>query len=100
MTDFMHTANNPAPSMDAGRDPEMKQAIASLTLEVEQLQAVVGVLSARLGPMLNAGKSQLGEVPGDLANMEAEYPNKVHTLAYAIADQRRTLQGLVTRLEV
>ena len=90
-------------SMQAGNVPtkqtEMAQAIDSLTAEVERLQATVGVISARLGPMLSSGSPNV-EIAPDIQKMEAEYPDKVNTLAYAIADQHRIISGLINRLEV
>lgn len=82
------------------KQTEMATAIESLTAETQRLQETVSVLSARLGPMLSAGSPTVSEVAPDIAKMEAEYPDKVNTLAYAIADQHRALSALINRLEV
>ena len=82
----------------AGKTPEMKIAVDSLASEVERLQATVSVLSARLGPLLNAGTPQ--EVRADIQQMDAEYPAKVNNYAYALADQTSMLDQLISRLEV
>ena len=87
-------------SNEPTKPPEMMIAIESLSNEVSRLQEHVSMLSARLAPMLNAGSPTVSEVAPDVSKMEAEYPDKVNTLAYAIADQHRALSTLIHRLEV
>lgn len=88
----------PQPSINKLKQTEMERVIEMLSAEVEGLQTVVGALSARLGPVLNANVPS--EVRPDKAGMDSLHADKINNYVYAIGDQIHILNDLLNRLEV